>query len=148
MAKTVDESAITATIEDYLERILILCEEKGYAQVTEIAKLLDISKASVTEMVNKMKNYGLVKSERYGTITLTDEGKTIAEKIKNRHDLLETFLLLLGISEENAKNDACVMEHNLSKETAKRLEKFILFLQEEQQKVFITRFREQAKTKS
>jgi DtxR family Mn-dependent transcriptional regulator len=128
-----DDLVITSTIEDYLERILILSEVDGHAHVTEIANLLGISKASVTEMISKLKVNGFVDYEKYGTITLTAKGKAIAEKVKERHDILKSFLVLIGVNEENASNDCCVMEHNLSKETIEKLKIFIDFLQEEKQ---------------
>jgi DtxR family Mn-dependent transcriptional regulator len=131
--KKEDEFVITATIEDYLERILILSQDDGHAHVTEIANLLGISKASVTEMISKLKANGFVNFEKYGTITLTDKGKKIAVKVKERHDILKSFLILIGVNEENASNDCCVMEHNLSKETIEKLKIFIDFLQEEKQ---------------
>ena len=128
-----DELVITATIEDYLERILILSEDDGHAHVTEMANLLGISKASVTEMISKLKTNGFVDFEKYGTITLTEKGRKIAVRVKERHDILKAFLVLIGVNEENASNDCCVMEHNLSKETIDKLKIFIEFLQEKKQ---------------
>ena len=97
--KKEDELAITATIEDYLERILLLSENDGHAHVTELANLLGISKASVTEMITKLKTNGFVNFEKYGTITLTEKGRKIAVKVKERHDILKSFLVLIGVNE-------------------------------------------------
>jgi DtxR family Mn-dependent transcriptional regulator len=140
--KKEDELAITATIEDYLERILLLSENDGHAHVTELANLLGISKASVTEMITKLKTNGFVNFEKYGTITLTEKGRKIAVKVKERHDILKSFLVLIGVNEENASNDCCVMEHNLSKETMEKLKIFIEFLQEKNQKDVFDRLSE------
>lgn len=140
--KNEDEMAITATVEDYLERILLLSEDDGHAHVTEIANLLGISKASVTEMITKLKVNGFVEYERYGTITLTEKGRKIAIKVKERHDILKSFLVLIGVNEENANNDCCVMEHNLSKETIEKLKVFIEFLQEKKQEDVFERLSE------
>lgn len=137
-----DELVITATIEDYLERILILSEDDGHAHVTEMANLLGISKASVTEMISKLKTNGFVDFEKYGTITLTEKGRKIAVKVKERHDILKAFLVLIGVNEENASNDCCVMEHNLSKETIDKLKIFIEFLQEKKQEDIFERLSE------
>jgi len=136
------EMVITATIEDYLERILLLSEDEGHARVTEIAKLLGISKASVTEMIAKLKSNGFVDFEKYGTITLTEKGRKIAIKVKERHDILKSFLVLIGVNEENANKDCCVMEHNLSKETTDKLKVFIEFLQEKKQEDIFERLSE------
>ncbi|MFW9922353.1 MAG: metal-dependent transcriptional regulator [Candidatus Thorarchaeota archaeon] len=131
---------ITSTIEDYLEGILVLSEEKGFAQVTELAHLLEVSKASVTEMVSKMKKLELVNFEKYGTISLTQKGKEIATKVFDMHETLKSFLLMIGVKESNANQDCCSMEHDLSKDTIKRLKTFIEFLEDEKQRDIIERF--------
>ncbi len=136
------EMVITATIEDYLERILLLSEEGGHARVTEIANLLGIRKASVTEMISKLKANGYVDFEKYGTITLTEKGRKIAIEVKERHDILKSFLVLIGVNEDDANNDCCVMEHNLSEETIEKMKVFIEFLQEKNQKDIFERLKE------
>jgi len=133
------EMVITSTIEDYLEGILFLSEEKGFAQVTEIAQMLEVSKASVTEMVSKLKNNNLVNYEKYGTISLTEKGKEIAVKIKDRHEILQSFLLFIGVSPENANTDCCSMEHDLSDETVRKIKIFMKFLKSENQKDILNR---------
>ncbi|MHA1630281.1 MAG: metal-dependent transcriptional regulator [Candidatus Heimdallarchaeota archaeon] len=142
------EHNITSTIEDYLETILVLSEKKDYAKVTEIAEFHNISKASVTEMIAKLKKMGFVNSEKYGTISLTPKGKEIAQKVKNKHEILLVFLLLIGVKPENANLDCCVMEHNLTKETIEKLGLFINFLQTEEQKDILERFRKFMKEQS
>ncbi|MBD3189187.1 MAG: metal-dependent transcriptional regulator [Candidatus Heimdallarchaeota archaeon] len=140
--QTEDESIITSTVEDYLETILVLCEEKGEAQITEIAKSLtpSRSKPSVTEFVTKLRRHGLVHYKKYGTVTLTKKGRKIAQKIKKRHDYLSSFLQMLGVSEDQSEEDACIMEHNLSKETGSRFEAFVRFLQKKEQEDVLKRF--------
>ncbi|MBN1328273.1 MAG: metal-dependent transcriptional regulator [Candidatus Heimdallarchaeota archaeon] len=140
-----DFANITSTIEDYLESVLFQCEEKGFAKVTEIANDLNVSKASVTEMISKLKNLGLVVFEKYGTITLTSEGKKIASKIKDRHILLESFLTLIGVDSKIASKDCCVMEHDLSKETIIQLKNFYSFLEKPEQKDVLERYKEYLK---
>ena len=138
---------ITSAIEDYLKQILVLSDTKGYAQVTEIANSLQVSKASVNEMVNKLKDFGFVNHQKYGTISLTDEGIELAKKVKRRHDLLHTFLLLIGVNDENASIDCCIMEHNLSVATNEKLMNFIIFLKDEKQNYIFERFAEFIKQK-
>lgn len=140
--ETKSNFTLTATIEDYLESIFVFSEKKGYAHVTEIAKNLGISKASVTEMIIKLKSYKLVNYERYSTITLTPDGLKIAKEIKERHEILKQFLKLIGVNEEIANRDCCLMEHNLSKETVEKIKLFLQFLQEENQKDILKRFNE------
>lgn len=132
---------ITSTIEDYLECILVLSENEEQAHVTDIAKELEVSKASVTEMISKLEKFGFVHYEKYSPINLTEKGKEIALSIKERHELLKAFLLLIGVKKENANNDCCVMEHNLSKDTVDKLTAFINFLEEEEQRDIIDRFK-------
>jgi len=136
-----NEHTITSTIEDYLETILMLSEEKNHAKVTEIAEFHNISKASVTEMITKLKKMGFVESEKYGTITLTPKGKDLATKVKKKHEILLAFLLLIGVHPKNANLDCCIMEHNLTKETIEKLGLFINFLQAAEQKDILERFK-------
>ena len=89
--------------EEYLEVIYELMNEKGQARVSDIAERLGISPASVTEMIQKLQKNGFVTHERYGPITLTEKGATIAEIVKKRHNILKAFLKLLGINEEIAE---------------------------------------------
>ena len=137
-----ETQTVSSTIEDYLERILLLSQKDGHAHVTEIADLLGINKASVTEMVSKLKANGFVEYEKYGPITLTEKGRKIAIKVKERHDVLRAFLILIGVNEENASKDCCVMEHNLSKETVDKLKLFIKFLKDKNQKDIFVRLSE------
>jgi DtxR family Mn-dependent transcriptional regulator len=117
--------------EEYLEVILELTNEKGgLARVSDIAERLGISPASVTEMIQKLQKNGLVIHERYGPIKLTERGTEIAEIVRKRHDILKTFLKLLGINEEIAEKDACEIEHNVNQETVKRLTSLIEFIQQ------------------
>ena len=145
MSEKQSNNAITSTVEDYLECILVLSEKGELAKVTDIAKELEVSKASVTEMISKLKKYGFVHYEKYGPINLTKKGKEIASAIKERHDMLRAFLLLIGVSKVNAENDCCIMEHNLSKNTVEKLTSFINFLEDDEQKDIIKRFLEYLK---
>ena len=79
-------------MEDYLEQISGLIEEKGYARVVDIAERLSISQASVTNMVKRLDAEGLVNYEKYRGMTLTDRGQEVADYIIRRHELLTRFL--------------------------------------------------------
>ena len=138
--KVENKLTLTSTIEDYLESILFISEKKGYAQVTEIARFLKISKASVTEMISKLKSHNLVNYEKYGTITLTSVGMIIARRVKDRNEIWKTFLELIGVNPEVADVDCCLMEHNLSKETITKLKEFINFIKSEDQKDILERY--------
>ena len=92
------KSAASSTVEDYLERILELIDSKGYARVVDIAAALEISQASVTNMVQRLDAEGLLKYEKYRGLVLTPAGEKLARKIADRHKLLTDFLKLLGLT--------------------------------------------------
>ncbi|MHC1595314.1 MAG: transcriptional regulator MntR [Candidatus Syntropharchaeales archaeon] len=115
-------------MEDYLEVIYKLIQEKGYARSTDIAHQLDVRPPSVTEMVQRLDEDGLLVYERYRGITLTEEGERVAKSVLRRHALLFEFLTLLGVDEEIADLDACGMEHCLHPETVKVISCFLTCL--------------------
>ena len=107
----------TERIEDYLEAIQLITTKKGYARGKDVAELLGISPSSVTEMFQKLSKKGYINYEKYSGVTLTDKGRRIAIKTQRIHDTLERFLLILGLDENIAKEDACRIEHVLNPET-------------------------------
>ncbi len=112
--------------EDYLERILMLQEKhkKNDIRAIDIAKDMSFSKASVSVALKKLKEQELINVEPHtSVITLTDKGYEIANKIYERHKLISKWLLDLGVSEEIAARDACLIEHDLSDETFAILKK-------------------------
>ncbi len=112
--------------EDYLEAILHVVNRKGYAKVTDISKHLGCSAATVTEMFSRLSERGLVNYEKYGGVTLTDEGRKVGTEIDARHQLIRDFLLVLGVPEEVAEMDACMIEHRVHQETLDHLQSFIV----------------------
>ncbi len=116
--------------EDYLETVYNIVQKKGYARTKDISRELDVTPPSVTEMLKKLDEDGLVNYERYSGVTLTEKGQKIAVKVKTRHDIIKTFLNFILISEENAETDACKIEHDLSPETIEQLTKFVEFIKE------------------
>jgi len=115
-------------MEDYLEVIYELVEEKGYATTVDISSYLNVSSPSVTKMMQKLDETGYLKYEKYRGIRLTKEGIQIAEGIRNRHGLLAEFFKMIGVDEESANKDAEGIEHHLHPETMKKLEEFINLL--------------------
>ncbi|HIE34283.1 MAG TPA: metal-dependent transcriptional regulator, partial [Candidatus Altiarchaeales archaeon] len=105
------------TVEDYLEAIYSIIQRKGHARTKDISRELDVSPASVTEMLNKLDNEGLVDHKKYGGVKLTSEGGRIAKAIKIRHKTLRKFLKIILVSDKSAEKDACNLEHGLSPET-------------------------------
>lgn len=103
------------SMEMYLETIHILEKNYGHAHGVEIARRLGVSKPSVSKAMNYLKDKGLVNKEAYGTITLTQKGKELSEQIYANHKLISLFLKhSLGLTAEQADEDACRMEHVLS----------------------------------
>ena len=104
-------------MDDYLEQILNLIEEKGYARPVDISKNLGISQASVTNMLRRLDSEGLVNHEKYRGTVLTEKGREIANAIIERHATLTEFLRLFSIDEETIYADVEGMEHHVSKPT-------------------------------
>ena len=115
----------TDRMEDYLEVIYELVEQKGYATTVDISTYLNVSAPSVTKMTQRLDETGYLKYEKYRGIRLTDEGVRIAQNIRNRHGLLAEFFKMIGVDEESANSDAEGIEHHLHPETIKRLEDFM-----------------------
>lgn len=119
-------SDLSSSIEDYLEAILALSEDDAAVRVTDIAGRLNIAKSSVAAAISILKEKGFVRQRRYGKVYLTDEGIARAQEVKRKHRLLRTFLTdVLGVAEEIAEKDACLMEHVVSSETMERLIAFL-----------------------
>lgn len=107
----------SVAMDDYLEQILHLIEEKGYARAVDISSKLGISQASVTNMLRKLDAEGLVKHEKYRGTVLTETGLRIAGAIVERHETLTRFLRLFGLEEETIYRDVEGMEHHVSRPT-------------------------------
>jgi len=117
---------LTASLEDYLEIIYILKQNKGAVGITDIAKAFFISKPSVNKAINTLKIKGYVVQEKYGKIELTKEGLFEAKNIYGRHTTLNKFLTeILKVDSNTAEMDACKLEHVLSKETLVKIECFL-----------------------
>ena len=108
---------IYESAEDYLERILMLLEQKGYVRSVDIAAGLNVSKPSVSVAMKKLRENGYIHMGEDSLISLTDKGYAIARKIYDRHQKLTRYLVQLGVPEEIAREDACRMEHDISQET-------------------------------
>lgn len=115
-------SRYSESIENYIEKILVLSEDGDGARVTDIATGLNVSKASVAEIIKKLKAEGLVTHERYKNVYLTNKGKDLAGKVHEKHQAIYKFLKdYLGISPENAETEACKIEHIISEETYEKI---------------------------
>lgn len=112
-----EKNSLGESLEDYIEAILLFEEKDGNARVTKISKKLNVSKPSVTEALQTLKDKNIVHYNPYKPITLTKKGKNLAIKVKERHQKLYTFLVdVLKVEKEKAETQACRMEHILEKD--------------------------------
>lgn len=105
---------ILESSEDYLEAMLMMKEKHGYIRSIDIAAELGVTKPSVSYATKRLRENGYITMDREGLITLTEKGRSIAERIYDRHKRLTEFLISLGVDEETARTDACKIEHDLS----------------------------------
>ena len=103
--------------EMYLEAILVLSQKNGFVRSIDVSEYLGYSKPSVSRAVGILKNGNYIVMDKDGSLTLTESGKAIAEKIFERHTILSQLLIRLGVSEETANADACKLEHAISDES-------------------------------
>ena len=103
--------------EMYLESIFILSKEKGNVRSIDICEYMGYSKPSVSRAVGLLKNGGYISVNKDGYITLTSAGLDIAQNIYERHTILTSVLTYLGVDKETASEDACRIEHVISKES-------------------------------
>ncbi|MGA0846467.1 MAG: transcriptional regulator MntR [Luteolibacter sp.] len=112
-----NDTAVSPAIEDYLEQIHQLIENKGYARAVEIAEKLGVAQASVSNMLQRLDQEGYVIRERYRGVVLTDHGRKVAERIVARHELLTRLLRAFGLDEDIIYRDVEGMEHHISRPT-------------------------------
>ncbi len=118
----------TDRMEDYLEVIYELIQQKGYATTADISKYLNVSSPSVTKMVKKLDENHYLIYEKYRGLRLTEAGINIAQNIREKHSLFAEFLKMIGVEDDVAHLDAEGIEHHLHPQTIKRLEKLIRIL--------------------
>ena len=124
---------IHESAEDYLESILMLQERLGMVRSIDICNELGHSKPSVSVAMKKLRENGYINMAPDGNITLNESGMKIAASIYKRHKTITRMFILLGVSEEAAKTDACKVEHDLCDETFARICEFVS-REEERQK--------------
>jgi Mn-dependent DtxR family transcriptional regulator len=113
---------IHESAEDYLEKVLMIKNEKGAVRSIDIVNMLGYTKPSISIAMKRLRENGYINMDSDGYITLTDSGLAIAQRIYNRHRTITKFLVGIGVSEKNAAADACKMEHDLSEETFSKIE--------------------------
>ncbi len=120
---------LSESLEDYLEVILGLEEEKKVARAKDIAEKMGVQRGSVTSALKSLEEKDLINYEPYSFVTLTETGKQIAEEITLSHNALKSILLnVLKIDENTAESTACRMEHAIDKKSLERLLSFFDFV--------------------
>jgi len=118
-------------MEDHIEIIYSLIEQKGYARVSDIAEALSVLPSSVTKMVQKLDKDGYLIYERYRGLMLTPKGQKLGKRLLQRHDLLEQFLRLIGVDEDKIYGDVEGIEHHLSWNSIDRIADLVQLLEED-----------------
>lgn len=103
--------------EMYLEAIYVLSKKQNSVHAIDISQHLGYSKPSVSRAMGLLRSGGYITVDEENHIHLTEEGRTVAEKIYERHDILSKMLISLGVPEKTATTDACRLEHAISDES-------------------------------
>lgn len=113
-------------IDDYVELISDLIREVGEARQVDMAARLGVSQPTVAKMLKRLASVGLIEMIPWRGVFLTPEGEKLAQESRERHQLVENFLLVLGVSPEIARRDAEGMEHHVSEETLVKFREFTI----------------------
>ena len=114
----------TEIAEDYTEMIADLINETGEARVVDLADRFGVTSPTVNSIIRRLVKEGLVESKPYRSIFLTNQGKSLANFCKSRHEIVYNFLIAIGVKKDIAKIDAEGLEHHVSEETLEVFEKF------------------------
>lgn len=116
----------TTSKEDYLRALYIVEEEKHELKSSDVARYLDVSKPSVSEMVRQLSREGLITYKRYSKLRFTPKGLKEAKKLTSRHRLIERFLKdVLKISPRHIHQEAHSLEHAFSDDSIAKLRRFL-----------------------
>ena len=123
-----EENFLTASMEDYLEMIFRLCRDTGFTRIHTLSQALNVQPPSTTKMMQHLSNLQLVKYEKYGVVILTDKGKELGAKLLRRHEVIESFMRLIGVSENNQLEETEKIEHMLSDETVQCFQNYVQYM--------------------
>jgi len=127
-----ENNNLSASLEDYLEAIFNLAGKHNVARSKDIAKLLGVSKSSVTGALRALKKRGLANYKPYDYVTLTESGQTAAAEVVQKHNIIKSFFVnVLGVEPDTAQEPACMAEHVLGPKIITRLLAFMEFVTQE-----------------
>ena len=122
------QTALSESLQDYLEAVTLLVQRHGVARMKEIAGLVGVGKSSVTAGVQTLAERGLVHYEPYQYVTMTEEGVRLGRVLLRRHRVLKQFLMdVLGVPDEQAEAIGCKMEHVIKGNVLDRFVQFLRF---------------------
>lgn len=105
---------LTSSMEDYLEAVLVLQQQKGYVRCVDVAELLDVKKPSVSRSVKELSKKKCLIKKDDGALSLTEQGQQIAQQIYEKHQFFTRQLIEAGVPHDIAAQDACRLEHVIS----------------------------------
>ncbi len=117
--------AIHESGENYLEQLLLLSEQKEKVRAVDLCAALGFSRPTVSVMLRELRDGGFVIVSDNGGLLLTERGEEIARRIYERHCLITEMLVKLGVSRDVAREDACLLEHDISEETLDCIRRFV-----------------------
>lgn len=120
----------TPTMEDYIEVIYSLVQKKGYARSADIANHLNVYPSTVTKMLKKLDVEGYIVYEKYRGIALTQKGSRMGNYALKRHELLEQFLAIIGVSEDKIYEEVEGIEHHLGKDSLEKIKELTKYLKD------------------
>lgn len=123
------KSDLSRKAEDYLEAVYVISQEKGHVRIRDICKELGTKPPSVVEMVKKLNDRGYLIYKKNEGLYLTAEGEEIGRVIKDHHDTIFAFLKFIGVPEQVADEDACVIEHELHTKTVEQIKSLVSFIE-------------------
>ena len=139
--------ALSQSEQTYVETIYSLIREHGYARVADVATELGVKPPSVTSMLQKLDEQKFVTYTKYRGVVLTRKGRILARALERRHHAMKEFLIMIGVSEENADKDSCEIEHKIDGKTVEKLASFVEFMQSAPWYArFLENFREYCRT--
>ena len=116
---------IKESAENYLEAILMIKKNKGFVRSIDVANELGFSKPSVSVAMKNFREEGFVVVEEDGSINLTAKGLEIAEQMYERHQIIASALIALGVDEKIAYEDSCKIEHDISQQTFEKIKLYL-----------------------
>ncbi len=116
---------IKESAENYLEAILMIQNKKGFVRSIDIANELSFTKPSVSVAMKGFREEGYITVDEGGNISLTEKGRSIAEQVYERHQVIAKALMALGVDRDTALEDSCKIEHDISCQTFEKLKEYL-----------------------